>query len=361
MQKGSLKVVKDRRGVKVWRAQWRENGRGRTRILGTFADVTRADARNELGKILAPVNAHSAGASNHSSLRSYVENEYLVSRSRKWKASTVATTEQIIGTHILSELGTRPLTSITRSELQSLLDHQADAGLSLSVVGHTRWQLQAIFEMAQGDGLITVNPTNGLVTPRCKAQPDKTVMDVPDVLRAQLVLTIRDRVIFRLAVCEGMRPGEIMALQIQDIREDGIHIERRLYRGRIDTPKSSLSRRVIPPTATTAALITAYLDFIGKGEPASWLFASENPAMPLSYSNVFRRSMQPALRSIGIERVNFQILRRTWVTEFSEVEDDAALRAKLAGHSVNVHENEYRQPKTAELQRSMDKLDKRLQ
>ena len=35
MQRGSLKVIKNRHGVKVWRLQWRENGRGRTRILGT--------------------------------------------------------------------------------------------------------------------------------------------------------------------------------------------------------------------------------------------------------------------------------------------------------------------------------------
>lgn len=56
MQRGSLKVVKNRHGVKVWRAQWRENGRGRTRILGAYADMTRAEARAELDKILAPLN-----------------------------------------------------------------------------------------------------------------------------------------------------------------------------------------------------------------------------------------------------------------------------------------------------------------
>jgi integrase len=32
-----------------------------------------------------------------------------------------------------------------------------------------------------------------------------------------MVLPIRERLIFRLAVCEGMRPGEIVALQIDDL------------------------------------------------------------------------------------------------------------------------------------------------
>ncbi len=50
LQRGSLKVVKDRRGVKVWRLQWRENGHGRTRILGRYADMSRAQADAERKK-----------------------------------------------------------------------------------------------------------------------------------------------------------------------------------------------------------------------------------------------------------------------------------------------------------------------
>ena len=60
MQRGLLKMVKDRHGVKVWRFQWRESGRGRTRILGRSADMTRAEARAEADKIVEPLNTRSA-------------------------------------------------------------------------------------------------------------------------------------------------------------------------------------------------------------------------------------------------------------------------------------------------------------
>jgi integrase len=91
------------------------------------------------------------------------------------------------------------------------------------------------------------------------------------------------------------------------------------------------------------------------------LFPSEAGKTPLSYSNAYRRRIQPALRQVGLGDVDFQVLRRTWVTEFSEAEKDPNVRAQLAGHSVDVHENEYRQAQPAVLKRAMRKFEKRLQ
>jgi integrase len=67
----------------------------------------------------------------------------------------------------------------------------------------------------------------------------------------------------------------------------------------------------------------------------------------------------PASPERPCENVNLQVLRRTWVTEFSEAERAPNVRAQLAGHSVDVHENEYRQAQPAVLKRAMRKLDKR--
>lgn len=363
MQRGSLKVVKNRAGAKVWRAQWRDNGRGRTRILGRYAEMSRDEARTELGKILEPLNARYAAvkAAQAVSLRRYVEDEYLVVRNRVWKDSTRGTTEQIIETHILKNLGHRSIPSITRRELQALLDSKAEAGLSSSVVGHIRWQLVATFAMAKGDGIITVDPTDGLVTPRCSPAKDKRIISVGDMRRGQMVLEIRERLIFRLAVYEGMRPGEIVGLQIGDFGLDGMfHVRRRIYRGVVDTPKSRRSKRPIPPTEPTRLLLMHWMDMLADRRQEAWLFPSE-AGTPLSYSNVYRRRIQPALAKVGLGNANFQVLRRTWVTEFAEVERDPNVRAQLGGHSVDVHENEYRQAQPAVLKRAMRKLDKRLQ
>jgi integrase len=365
MQRGSLKVVKNRKGVKVWRAQWRDDGHGRTRILGRYCDMTLAVARAELAKILAPLKTLALAAATAPAavtLRSFVEDDYLAVKTRVWKeSSTRVTTEQIIRTHVLADFGHRALPSISRKELQVHLDHKAAAGLSYSVVAHIRWQLVAIFNMAASDGLIMVNPTGGLVTPRCQSAIDKRTISRDDIHRAQMVLELRERLIFRLAVCEGMRPGEIVGLQTGDWRDGFLHVERRIYRGKLDVPKSRRSRRPIPPTETTRLLLEQWLELSGNRLQEEWLFPSESGVTPVSASNVFRRRIRPALKSIGLGAVNFQVLRRTWVTEFSEVERDPKIRAQLAGHSVDVHENEYRQVQPGALKRAMGRLGKRLQ
>ena len=76
--------------------------------------------------------------------------------------------------------------------------------------------------------------------PVCKKAPPKQTITADDVLRSQMVLPIRERLIFRLAVCEGMRPGEIVGLQVGDLRDGIFHISRRVYNGKIDTPRASV-------------------------------------------------------------------------------------------------------------------------
>lgn len=363
MQKGSLKQ-KLRNGAKWWRAQWRDPGRANatTRWLGRCVDMTRDEAEHELKLILAPINGRAVSPQRAGvTLQYFVRSEYLSVKLRVWKPSTAGTTVQIIESHILTDLGNRMLATITRKELQAHLDRKAATGLSSSVMDHIRFQLQPIFEMAIGDGLITVNPTSGLVAPLCKSPGEKTVISPASVIRAQLELDIRDRLVFRLAVCEGLRPGEIVGLQPQDIHLDGLHISRRIYRGKVDTPKSKRGLRLMPPTPITKALLDQYLPLLPPTEPTGWLFASEAGTTPISYSNIYRRRLRPALKKVGLERVNFQVLRRTWVTEIAATEADPYVRAALAGHSVDVSENVYRRPKLEALREAMDKLGARLQ
>jgi integrase len=347
-------------GRKVWRAQWRENGRGRTRILGPYTDMSRAEARAILDGILAPLEQSRARSrlGPAVTLRRYVLDEYLPTKSRVWKASTRLTTEQLVEDHILEAFGGRELTSITRKDLQAHLDSLAERGLSASVVGHVRWQLSAIFAMACSDGVLTVNPASGLVTPRCKPAEPKAILTIEDVRKAEFSLDLRDRLIFRLAVCEGLRPGEIVGLHLGDIQADGIHIERRVYRGTVDTPKSSRSKRIVPPTEGTRLLLAAYTETLFDQGIDAWLFPSEALSTPVSYSNVWRRRIGPRLKAVGIARANYQVLRRTWVTHIAQAERDASIRAQLAGHSVDVHENVYRQPDASAMRKAMRRLER---
>jgi hypothetical protein len=72
-------------------------------------------------------------------------------------------------------------------------------------------------------------------------------------------------------------------------------------------------------------------------------FPSENPKRPVRYSNVFRRTMRPGLKRIGLGHINLQAMRRTFASQGKASGVDAKTRSDIMGHSVDVHENEYDQ------------------
>jgi integrase len=134
-----------------------------------------------------------------------------------------------------------------------------------------------------------------------------------------------------------MRPGEILGLQREHVGEDcqSIIIKQRLYRGDIDTPKTTTSRRkaAIPPR--TAALLKEWMSFVGSRKDA-WVFASENPETPMWRDNVWYRYMKPRLDLIGLGWASFQALRRTHASLGHEAGVDPKTAADQRGHGIGV-------------------------
>jgi integrase len=366
MQRGSLIRFPLKRQGFVWRFQWREPGYSgpRTRYLGRCAEVSRAEARKEADRILAQLNVLAPSRrSSVCSLATFVDETYLEVKTRSWKASTRYTTEQIIRDYILKEIGPESIAAIDRKRLQQLLDALAAGGKSSSVVNHVRFQLQAIFEMASGDGLITVNPTKGLCPPRCKRQADKRDMTVDQVLLAQSFLGIRERLIFGLATIQGIRPGEIVGLRRDDVftssAQDGtlmtvLRIDSRIYRGQEDTPKSDRGYRSIPLTADTAKQLEEYMAAF-LPQSTDWLFPSESGKTPINPARVLLHIIRPVLAPMGLGWVNYQVMRRTFAIQFEKSEKDPLVRATVMGHTVDVHEQNYRRATEEQLQSAMRK------
>ena len=74
-----------------------------------------------------------------------------------------------------------------------------------------------------------------------------------------------------------------------------------------------------------------------------WLFPSEKLDTPLSKDNAFRRYIRPRLKTVGLEWVDFQVMRRTHSSLMRELGVDPKTVADLMGHDVNVNLNVYTQ------------------
>lgn len=82
-----------------------------------------------------------------------------------------------------------------------------------------------------------------LYTLACKVGKEKRVLAKEDIKKALEVLGLRERLMFRMALFDGMRPGEILAIRLGKIADDSSLIDRRVHRGTMDAPKGRKSKR----------------------------------------------------------------------------------------------------------------------
>jgi integrase len=149
------------------------------------------------------------------------------------------------------------------------------------------------------------------------------------------VLELRELLIAKLAILTGMRAGEIFALNWKHVRDDSIEIEQRVYRGKLDSPKTHRSIRTVALSDGLQALLREWkavsLDTTGE----AWVFACETGETPLSKDNCWRRYMAPKLKKVGLEWANFHVMRRTNCSRMKERKIDPKLVADQLGHSLD--------------------------
>ena len=291
-----------------------------------------------MASILQPLNETSGQLTPpRYTFSEYVDDVFLPVHRRKWKESTRATSEHTIRRHLLAPLGDRLLSEIKREDLQVLLDRKARTH-SASVVAHLRWHLSAIFRMALSDGAAGVNPSPGLFTPACQPEKPRRVMSGAQIQLALSVLPLRERLMFRMAVFAGMRPGEILALRVGNVQENVVQVEQRVYRGKLDSPKGRKGKRTartiaLPPG--TAADLGLWTEQFTEPEPDAFLFPSER-GTPLTRENVWRRNMLPRLETVGLEWAGFQVMRRTNASLSRKANIDDKVAADQRGHGLGV-------------------------
>src|SRR5207249_9954427 len=124
------------------------------------------------------------------------------------------------------------------------------------------------------------------------------------------IFNLREKLIVRLAIFEGMRPGEIFALRWKSIQGDAIRVEQRVYKRVFDTPKNGKVREGAISDGTLK-LLKEWRGLAQDQSPEGFGFPSENLKTPLSADNVWRRRIQAKLEMIGLGWATVQGLRKT--------------------------------------------------
>jgi integrase len=355
-QKGSLQARKHGRH-RVWVACWWEDGGRKSKVLGRCSQMGKGEAESALAAMLHPINSGvTQMAKPVYTFEQFITEVYLPFCRRSWKESTAGTSEQIVNTHLITAFGPMMLQAIRRDDMQDFLGRKA-LELSSSVVAHLRWFLNAIFKLAMSDGLVLNNPAAELRIPRrCQPGREMRPLTEEEVNQYLEVFGLREKLIVRLAIFEGMRPGEILALRWKSVRDEMIRVEQRVYKRLFDTPKNGKAREGATSDGTLA-LLKQWADLAQDPNPEGFVFPSENLSTPLSADNVWRRNMKPKLEKIGLEWATFQVLRKTNASLSKKAGVDPKIASDQRGHGIGVSLEVYTNSDMEQKRAALKKLE----
>ena len=167
-----------------------------------------------------------------------------------------------------------------------------------------------MFKHAVKWGYIKYSPAEGVERPRV----EKEEMDVltPEEIRLFLDhVTLKYRTFFLTAILTGLRRGELVGLQGQDIdwNHNQIHVRRSLWRGQVVSPKTKSSARRVDMTPTLAQDLRRH-KFSYSTKDSDFVFCNAE-GKSLDPGAIVRRQFLPALERAGVKRVRFHDLRHT--------------------------------------------------
>jgi integrase len=336
-----------------WVGLWRERGVQKSKVLGLCGKMTKTEAREAVAEIVKRAKT----STNTELFGPFVEGPFLNFYTRKWKGSTHDKNVNRIDVHLVREFRDCELSTLRRDGLQDFLDRKAKV-LSFSMVNHLRWDLKQIFDMAQAEGLVQANPALLLFTPKGAKRNDRFVLSAEQAATVFKKLGTRERLIAKLAVLAGMRPGEIFALKWANVAETFVEVRQRVYEGVLDTPKSERGYRKVGLSPGVQAEFQDWRRTVGAPDATKFVFASE-AGTPLGKQNVWNRNMRPKLKLAGLQWANFQVMRRTFSTLGKAAGGDPKALADQAGHDIGVSINVYMQTPLAsklELVRTLEKF-----
>ncbi len=185
----------------------------------------------------------------------------------------------------------------------------------------------------------------------------------PDELRALLTAaaeTPPDETIVKVVAFTGLRRGELFGLQWGDIdwNQNGpggrLHVKRSVYLGRITTPKTQVSIRVVD---VPQGLLDELLVYKAMYPPmdGDFIFRTASGS-PLGPDNFYKRRFLPILQRAGLRRIGLHALRHGYASILINSGENIKYVSRQLGHSsiqmtLDVYGHLFKETSTAAMAR----------
>jgi integrase len=342
------------RGV-VWRIRYRDaTGRRILETLGKEPAWSRKRAEAELRHRLVDVERDGYQAPGKLTFAAFTQRwlaEHLPGRGLK--PTTIESYQQTLNAHLVPAFGRHQLAELERRPelIDRYITTKTRAGLSPKTITNHLLLLQVMLKRAVRWRLIQRNPVQDVDRPRLQ-QPELRILTPVQIARLasaynelQHAATSDDerawwqlaRTMTFSALGSAMRRGELLALRWRDVQllDGHLHVREAFVRGRLTTPKSRASRRLIELGPRTRDLLAEHWQrttFQGDDE---LVFAHPQKGTPLDPSKLARVYIRPALtRADAPEGFRaFHDLRHTALTHEAAAGNPMAYIQHRAGHS----------------------------
>jgi len=332
-------VVFDKRR-KTWNFLWWEDGKRRSRLIGTLKEFpTKSAAWNAAQSFLPVENGRPTEVLNSSereiptvrTLAEHYERERLPSRH-----STARMYRNWLRNHILPKWGDLPMIELQPRPIELWL-----RGLNLSPKSkcHIRGVLHLLMEFAMWSGELQIsrNPIDLVVvkgaTKRTRQPRSLTVDEFRNFVQH---LEEPFRTMALLCVCFGLRISECLALKWSDVDwlNGKLRIERAIVRQHVDDVKTVYSQKQMSIDPELLEILKAWKQVSQFSQETDWLFASpvQLGRLPWSYPYILRM-FQRAARSAGIGGVPPHTLRHSYRSWLDAVGTPIAVQQKLMRHT----------------------------
>jgi integrase len=344
--------------------------------LGLKSEMKKWEAQSKLQEIIdKSTDGSTLNPSPACTFRWFWEQRYRPLKEPTWKASSAPKMVYAISRYIVQPFADVPLAELTRFELQKHLNSMAEK-YSRSVVLNFRTYAKAILDEAVEQQFIARNPAGRLELPKTR-KPSRRALGMEEIAQLLETMSGRDRLIVRMFLILGLRPGELFALRRDDrVGPNQIRIDESLApKTGIVEPKSEASDAFVWLPASLAMELDFWMEAMVDKRPSAFLFASRSSSnTPLAANNFLKRVLHQAGRltrarleeqgtavpSGFLEKLTHQALRRSCATHMQGKGSIKDIQAHLRHAQPNVTAEVYMQAIPESVRKAVESLDKLL-
>jgi integrase len=364
-----MSVERDRNGD-GWLARWRENGRQRSRKFTLKGEAEAWEREVKRRQQLGPLAVQQLTVRGGPTLDEWIEQRWSPEHAVTLEQSTRDRYANVYECHIFEPLGGVPLGELTVGRLREWQAARTQAGVSAGTVDKARTFLSSVLRHAAESEAIPGNPLSIVRAPRAEhrdaVEPlsPATIEAIRQAMLHPLPREVaasrvgersrrryelpapgtpatwrQDALIVSLLAYAGLRPGELRALRLSDVREGTIVVQRAANPdGSVKATKNT-QRRSVRLLAPVAQDVREYRLAQGR-PPAGALVVADGRGEPWDKTawQMWRVDRwAPACRAVGLDPVPRPYdLRHSFASLLLAEGRQPLYVAKQLGHSVAV-------------------------